>query len=388
MVELRVGVRLAAEGAEARGPWDSGARVQLVPLPEADLRFPEGQRAFHDWAETDVWLPAADEYRQSFVSPYGNLSGITVRVATFGGDLSPGEGTLGSNSVNVLALPVDGEPVASLAANSVVTVLGAAEGWARVELPDGATGFVPQEAFVQLPESERQVGDVNFSLRDASGTVVREALIPAESIRDNAHLSVLFDPLPESAGQSFTFRFGPADPTLGSFTLRATTEDAYAEGALLDDGATGDLIFRPVYAEQPPLFDLPIDALPRDDDWFIVEDPPDVPAGIAAGLRLVPGDREDAGRVHFGVTTERAPYGTTRATDTVGSSLPGALLMTTTWERDVDLRGITEDGFANLRGFASDDPVMTAVYITLLITMSAITVKLWPVMFPRRSRRD
>lgn len=383
LTELRVGLRLMAEGAEARGAWDTGARLQIIPAPQLDLRFPERQRGFHTWPESDVWLPVADAYAQSFTSPYANLSGITVRVATFGGDLIPGDATIGPGGGELLALPIDGDSIVSLDAGERVRVMSASEGWAQAQLPSGLTGFAPLTDFATLPQPVRRPSDVLFTLRDESGTIVQEVIVPADSIHDNAHLTIAFDPIPASGGQSYTFEFVPTDASLDAFTLRATGDDDYRDGARSDDDMT-DLVFQPEYDESSPLIDLPVDALPRDDEWVIVANPSTVPSAIAVALRLVPGDRDDPDQLQFGVTSDRAPYGATRATDASGAALPGALLVMTIWERDVNIQALFGDGLSNLIEAAGADPLMVAIYVTLLIAAGAILVKQWHVLFPRK----
>lgn len=377
LTELRIGLRLAEDGAEARGAWDTGAQVQLVEQPAADLRFPEGQRTFHEWPETDVWLPVAESYTQSFVSPYANLAGITVRVATFGGDLAAGTATVGPNGAAVLALPLDGESVTTLAAGEQVAVSGAAEGWALVPLPDGGTGYAALESFAELPEPERRASDVLFALRDASGTIVREARVPGSVVHDNAHLTIAFEPVADSGGQTFTLQITSADTAAGNLTLRATATDEYADGARGGDGVSNDLVFRPTYeAAAQPLLDLPVDALPHDGDWIVLDDLPAIPSGIAVALRLIPGERQQAGALQYGVTSDRAPYGAQRASDAAGGTLPGALVMTTVWERDVNVRAILGDGAHNLRGALRDDLPLFAFLATLVIGCGALALAL------------
>src|SRR5690606_20294028 len=132
-----------SEGELLPQPTD-GARVEVRYASEADPRFPE--TAFHEWPEGQQWLGEITGDRvvgQSFLSRYPNLAGITLRVATYGADLSPGQGRLNERqAVSVLELPIDGREVASLPGGSLVAVDGAAEGWAAVRLDSGQSGFV------------------------------------------------------------------------------------------------------------------------------------------------------------------------------------------------------------------------------------------------------
>lgn len=113
-----------------------------------------------------------------------------------------------------------------------------------------------------------------------------------------------------------------------------------------------------------------IDALPHRDGWVRITDPPQLPAGTPVRLRLVPGDGPDAGRLQFGLTSDRAPFGGWKAT-TLGpggapTELNGALLVWTRYERDVDARGVLRAAGASLRGGAERDAGFAVVWLAAL----------------------
>jgi hypothetical protein len=383
--ELRVGARLR-DGDDTA--WATGARAQLAYAPELDLRFPE--RDFHAWGEDEEWLPelAGDAVvEQSFVSPYPSLAGVVIRIATFSGDLSPGEGVVGRRDTRVLSLPIDGEPLGMLAGGTRVAVLGATEGWARVRLPDEREGFAPLDAFVSLPAPARRVAAaLHAELLDAGGAVVRTATIPPADLHDNAHLAIRFPALPHSANASYRLRLSLPDASPGSgITIRLNPSDVYLTGAALDAAgqAIGDLVFRPLYDPSHPVLDMSLDALPRDGDWLRVPRPPDVPAGAVLLLRLMPGDGRDASQLEYGLTTDRAPYGGWTARAEGGASLSGALLVQTRYERDVAGRAIVGAGLRHLRAAAGDDSPFTLVYLGTLAFFAIATLRVWRGL-PRR----
>jgi hypothetical protein len=114
------------------------------------------------------------------------------------------------------------------------------------------------------------------------------------------------------------------------------------------------------------LLDTSLDALPRDGDWLRIEQPPDLAPGQVVDLRIVPGDGADAARLEYGVTRDRAPYGGWIATNEAGENAGGALLLRTTYERDVALRSIVGDAASNLRDGASSDVLFGALWVLAL----------------------
>jgi hypothetical protein len=368
LVELRLGLRLAGDAADEAGVWDTGARVQLVLAPELDTRYSE-PTDFHAWPESDRWLPRVEHglvARQSFVAAYPMLAGINVRVATFGGDLSPGEGVTGETAVDVLSLPNAGQRLATLPPGTRVPVLGAAEGWARLQLPNGGAGFVALDAFAALPPPvEPLTRSLRFELADASGTVVREVEIPPDMIHDNSHLGIRFDPIEASAGVAYTFSLTLADTGTGGMTVRITTDDRYAEGRRLTAAgpAEDDVVFKSHHGVLPPLLDTGIDRLERDGDWLLLTDLPPVKPGLAVSLRVVPGAGADAAELEYGVAPGRIPYGGWESADGAGNQLAGALLLQTRYERDVALWSVAGAAWAKLRSGARGDVAFMLLWL-------------------------
>lgn len=319
---------------------------------------------------------------QTFVSPYDRLDGVTLRIATFGGDLTPGPARVGDRPVDVRAMPVDGTIVQTLPAGAAVEALGTAEGWARVRFGDGREGFVPLDALAEvLPPVARPAGSLRVALLDDAGAVLRETAVPATDLHDNSHLTVRFDPVEDAAGRAFAFRI---DVPAG-VALRVTSGDAYADGAR-DDG-TDDLVFRPSWAEQPLLADAAVDTLPRSGDWVVLRDVPSVQPGTAVAVSLVP----VVGPLHslriqpnalyllVGTTPGRVPYGGWPAD---GLERPGSLAVQARYERDVDLGGIARAGAAALRAGARADLGFAALLVAAIAGLAASAV----VARPRPTR--
>ncbi|MDI3340886.1 MAG: SH3 domain-containing protein [Sphaerobacter sp.] len=243
-----------------------GATLEIQYAPEADPGYPDGR--FHEWPAEHAWLgelTGRREIGQTFVSRYPNLNGITLRVATFGADLSPGEGRLVDGPpVPVRRLPVDGERITELPGGSTVRVEGSAEGWARVLLPDGQTGYVELSRFQRLPPPGR-VNDRDVVLRlyrEGEAEPIRTATINARAMHDNSHVTFTFEPLPDSMGARYRFVLtSPAAVPGNAVTFRYAEADVYPDGTRLDGGAPvpGDLIFRPAYAADPPLARIELD---------------------------------------------------------------------------------------------------------------------------------
>ncbi len=244
-----------------------GATVSVRFAPEADTRFPEP--AFHDWPATNKWLGELTGNRrdgQSFLSRYPGLNGIILRVATYGADTGTGPGTLISGpSVDVLAFPIDGTRVGSVLGGSIVTVEGAAEGWAHVKTVDGLDGFVPLASFAQLPPPDRKnTHDVTLTLYNESDmTVVRTVTINASAMHDNSHLTFAFDPIADSNGQHYRFVLSSPDSTPGNaVTFRYQPTTTFADGRRYEGNqeVPGALVFRPSFAESTPLYKADLDS--------------------------------------------------------------------------------------------------------------------------------
>jgi len=129
--------------------------------------------------------------------------------------------------------------------------------------------------------------------------------------------------------------------------------------------------------ETVPFIDVPVDSIPRDGDWIVLDAMAPLQTGEIVSLRLVPGDGPDAERLHYGITPSRAPYGGWMATDEAGSSAGGALLVRTVYERDVDARSLVEDGLGSLRTAARDDLVFSAGWLLILAGLLAAAGWIW-----------
>jgi hypothetical protein len=125
------------------------------------------------------------------------------------------------------------------------------------------------------------------------------------------------------------------------------------------------------------VFDVAVDGLPREDDWLRIDFPPALVPGQVVTLRIVPGTGDDAGRLQYGVTPDRAPYGGWMATNADGSNAGGALLLRTVYERDVALGSVVGDGFSNLRDAAGDDPLASTLWALALAGLLAGAGRLW-----------
>ena len=126
-----------------------------------------------------------------------------------------------------------------------------------------------------------------------------------------------------------------------------------------------------------PLLDLSVDDLPRDGDWLRIEDPPSISSGEVVNLRIVPGAGPDADRLRYSVIPDRAPYGGWLATNAAGDSAGGALLLRTSYERNVAIGSVVTDGLANLRDAARDDLLFGAAWALALAGMLAGAGWLW-----------
>ncbi|MCO5176202.1 MAG: hypothetical protein M9890_04400 [Thermomicrobiales bacterium] len=361
LTEMRVALRLAEDTG---GAWQTGAQLALRYAPERDERFPE--RDFSAWDADDIWLPGDGfTVSQSFVAPYDGLDGVTIRVATFGGDLAAGPATVGAVDAELRALPIDGSLLATLPGGTSVEALGSAEGWARVRIDDGREGFVSLAALATYqPPLSQPVGSLHATLLDADGAVVSETEISASDLHDNSHLTIRFNPVEESANQTFSIRL---DVPPG-VTVRATETDVYADGERSD--AAGDLIFRPEFVEPPPLVQVSVDALPRRDGWLVLDDTPSVRAGTILALIVKPGAGPDADILQIGITADRAPYGGWVADGVDGV---GALGLRTVYERPIDVGAILGSAGSELRAGARADLLFAGVFVLALIGLAAMS---------------
>lgn len=264
---LSIGIVPRAEDVPGESPRIAGgAVVELAYAPEADNRYPDGD--FHDWPAEHDWLGELTGERvasQTFTSLYANLSGITLRVATYGSDLSPGLATLEAGApVQVRALPVDGAISGALEGGSQIYVESSVEGWARVRLDDGGFGFVALDSLADLPEPERHNDqDIHFALYEQNSTEpLREVTINAAEITDNSHLTFGFEPITESAGAVYRFTVSsPGSEPGNAITIRYSAADIYDGGKRYEraEPADGDLIFRPQFGPSAPLYQAALD---------------------------------------------------------------------------------------------------------------------------------
>jgi hypothetical protein len=238
-----------------------GAGIELNYAPEEDPRFPEP--SFHQWPEHQEWLPELTgdiTYEQTFCTPYPDLSGIEVRVATFGADLSAGTGLLEPlDTVEVLHLPVVGDHVGYLPGGSEVEVVGSTEGWARVVLGEEERGWIDMDHFEDLPEPTRtNYEDVLLQLFELEGNEpVRESVINADEMYDISHVSFDFPVVEDALDECYRFRLtSPESEPGNAITLRYDPDGPYDEGQAILNGepAAGDIVFQPRYDLQEPLY--------------------------------------------------------------------------------------------------------------------------------------
>ena len=258
----RISIGLVAEtaGTETYPQLAAGATFTIAPAPDADVSFPDGD--FTNWPSDQLWLPelTGDQViGQSFISRYAGLNGITLRVATFGGDAGNGPATLKAGPpLTLLDYPIVGKSVGQVAGGSQVQVAGTAEGWARVVVPSGPTGYLPLSDFATLPPPSR-VNDRDVTLRlyrEGETTPVRQATINARDIHDNSHVTFKFEPLGDAPGGRYRFTVSSPDSVPGNaVAFRYAPTDIYGDGTRYQGDApvAGDLIFRPTYGPQPVL---------------------------------------------------------------------------------------------------------------------------------------
>ena len=379
---LRIGVapRTDLEGATLPRPA-GGATVAVRYAPEVDPRFPEG--AFHDWPVHQQWLGELAGERtigQTFMSPYPGLSGITLRVATFGSDLSPGTARVRDDEpVVVAALPETDQQVAVLAPGSRVEVTGSAEGWAAVRLPDGTMGYAPLDAFAELPPPQRvNDHDVVFSLYDNTGTTVRQVTVNARDLHDNSHVTFTFDPLPDSSGAHYRFEVVAPDATANSaVTFRFDPSDVYPEGTRLENGepAGGDLIFRPTYTQSDPLVSASLDSF----SWSGLDQTLSgsfTPlAGTADRYLTLEIHRGDA-PIDVSWSLLRPPGGLPMTVDGDSSDPGGGLVFNVTYRQPVALADIIGQTVDSLGDAAAHDPLFFGAYGLAIVLVASAGIRL------------
>ncbi len=248
-------------GSQVPVDASQGSAIVLDYAPDQDPRFPEP--AFHEWPEHQEWLPELIEdmrYEQTFCSPYPDLNGIELRVATFGADLSPGTGVLQPfDTVEVLELPEVGQHAGFIPGGSEVEVVAATEGWARVEFNDDQAGWIRFENFAELPDAYRTNDkDVVLELYEQDGDEpIRESVVNAADMYDISHVTFDFDRYDGALDQCFRFVVTSPESSPGNaITLRFDPDSPYDDGqAILNgDPVDGDIVFSPLYDLQAPLY--------------------------------------------------------------------------------------------------------------------------------------
>lgn len=248
-------------GSQVPVDASQGSAIVLAYAPDQDPRFPEPR--FHEWPEHHEWLPelVSDvQYEQTFCSPYPDLSGIELRVATFGADLSPGTGVLQPfDTVEVLELPVVGQHAGFIPGGSEVEVVAATEGWARVLFNDDQAGWIEFENFAELPDPHRTNDkDVTLELFELGGEEqIRDGVVNASDMFDVSHVQFEFDTVSNALDECYRFVVTSPESSPGNaITLRFDPENPYDDGQAILNGnpVDGDIVFRPLYDLQEPLY--------------------------------------------------------------------------------------------------------------------------------------
>jgi hypothetical protein len=342
----RLTVRFHPEGSPAsQVPLDPahGASIELNYSPEDDPRFPEP--SFHEWPDQHEWLPELTsdvQYEQTFCSPYPDLSGIEVRVATFGADISSGIGVLKSDeTVEVLHLPVVGDHVGFLPGGSEVEVLGTTEGWVRIVLNEDQHGWVDIEHFEELPPPERENDrDVILRLYEIDGAdPVRESVVNAGEMFDNSHVLFEFPLIEDAIDKCYRASIVSPDSEPGNaITLRYDPAGPYDEGQAILNGnpADGDLVFQPLYDLQRPLYSGYLEdyewAAPLDAFEAVFAPVPDT-AGRYLEIRVQTGDSS----VNIPWSRNRPPGQLPLEVSGMPAAPQGGLIFNAAFHRDVPL---------------------------------------------------
>jgi hypothetical protein len=130
-------------------------------------------------------------------------------------------------------------------------------------------------------------------------------------------------------------------------------------------------------ADDTLLIDEPVDDIPRDGDWFVLDTTASLTTGEVASVRIIPGDGPDADLLHYGITPDRAPYGGWMATSDAGDTVGGALLVRTVYERDIDARTLMTDSLRSLREATRDDVVFSVFWLVLLAGLLVAAGWIW-----------
>ncbi|HET9016789.1 MAG TPA: hypothetical protein VFN57_14410 [Thermomicrobiaceae bacterium] len=354
-----------------------GATVELRYAPRYDPSYPDGD--FHSWPPSQQWLgelTGGQSIGQSFVSDYPNLNGITLRVATFGADLSPGIGHLRPGvAAPVLQLPVDGQLLEELPGGSDVRVDGSAEGFAHVVLSDGTAGYVQLSLFASLPPPTRvNTHNVTLTLyRDGDPTPIRSATINAHGIHDNSHVTFSFPTVPDSLDARYRFTVtSPGSVPGNAVTFRYSPTDVYASGTRFSDGkpVAGDLIFRPAYASGAPLYQGSLDSYVLSGQTNALEGsfrPLGHTAGRSLEVVVKPGSRA----LEVDWTTARPPGYQPLVLAGDPSAPRGSLVMNVGFRSALPLGSIARGSLQRLGSWSHQDPAFFALYALLVAAAAA-----------------
>jgi hypothetical protein len=350
-----------------------GATVEVNYAPDDDPRFPGG--AFHEWPGHQEWLPElAGEvsYEQAFCSPYPDLIGIEVRVATFWGDLTPGTGVLKPfETVEMLDLPIVGRHVGFVPGGSEVEVVGATEGWARVLLGDDERGWIDMEHFEELPPPARvNDKDVILEVLDPdSGDAVRTSTVNASDMFDVSHVTFEFPVLQESQDNCYRFRLtSPESEPGNAITIRYDPDGSYEDGhAILNGTSTdGDIVFQPRYDLQEALYHGSLDdyewAAPLD-AFEARFDPIENTADRYLEVRIRPGESP----VNIPWSRIRPPGQRPLQVEGMPEAPQGGLVFNAVFRKDVPVTDVTRITARDLYASARQDKVFYGLFGLLLL---------------------
>lgn len=373
-------------GTGSPGSLSGGATIEVAYAPDADHRYP--QPTFHDWPATEKLLPELTNGvsdGQSFVSPYPDLNGITVRIATFGGDLRPGEGRIKpGNAVTVLSLPVDGRNLGSLQGGTFVQVKSSVEGWAGIDMGNGQTGFVKLTDFASLPPAWRAISHgLTLKLMDASsGQVLRRKMIPASELHDNSHLTFAFQPIRDSQGKRYRFEISSPGAEAGSsVALYYEPSGSYADGQRYASGqpAGGDLVFNPEYASGKPLYTGRLDSFGWNGQTNSLQGSFPATGGVGGTYLKVIVTR-GSGPLVLEWSQIRPPGGQPLSVAGNPNAPPGGLVFNATFDQPVAIGAIISQPAHWVRGQATTDPVFIGIYgLVVLACLGWFIVRLTPI---------
>ena len=361
-------------GTGSAGSLSGGATIEVAYAPEADHRYP--QPNFHDWPSTEKLLPeltsgASDG--QSFVSPYPGLNGITVRLATFGGDLRPGQARLKpGKAVTVLSLPIDGSPIGSpMPGGSTLQVTSSVEGWAGVDLGNGQSGFINLADFVSLPPPWRTItrGLMLKLIDPASGQTLRQSTVAPADLHDNSHLTFRFKPLAGSKGEQYRFEItSPGAEAGSSVALYYEPSGGYAGGQRYSSGkpAQGDLVFNPTYASEKPLYSGKLDRYGWNGQTSSLQGSFPTIHGVGGTFLRVTVVR-GSGPLVLEWSQIRPPGGQPLSVAGNPNAPPGGLVFNATFDQPIAVGAMVSQPARWLRSQASSDPVFMGFYALVVL---------------------